>query len=376
MSLLATHGRPSTMTTLSGPSCAITHVPTIGSKAAGGLPDLLLAQIDLDRPQRGAARRVRRRKGRYSATGCMAHDFLLQNECCAGDRCRPDPVEHRRRPARCARRADVRGRRLPRARPAASRRPARRSFRARPPACRHAARRRSSAELVPDLAVVRLGLLEQPDRRRRHVAHVELRQHAPQLRRSRGARDRIGADPRARGGRLDAQRRARCCGARPRRLRRTSSPRFSDEVPAGVPTCCTPTATAAAATPTATDSRSPAPDRHAKPSPDAAAETKPAAISARATSTTSSRTRPCWNSATMAVGVNPAARSQKPPWTAATKLRIQVPTVTPSVRMAAVEGCSVSAGGQRLPAAIVSPAFSRCPNDDRQRAPAGRSCPP
>src|SRR5262249_15132285 len=38
LSLLATHGRPSIMITLSAPSCATTQVPTIGSNVAGGLP--------------------------------------------------------------------------------------------------------------------------------------------------------------------------------------------------------------------------------------------------------------------------------------------------------------------------------------------------
>ena len=46
--MLATHGRPSTMTTLSAPSCAMTHVPTIGVKVVGGAADGLLAQIHLD----------------------------------------------------------------------------------------------------------------------------------------------------------------------------------------------------------------------------------------------------------------------------------------------------------------------------------------
>ena len=43
------------------------------------------------------------------------------------------------------------------------------------------------------------------------------------------------------------------------------------------------------------------------------------------------------------------------------KFRIQVPTVTPSVRMAAVEGCSVTAAAADA-SAIVSPAFSTCPS--------------
>src|SRR5258706_16480032 len=38
LSLLATHGRPSTMITLSGPSWATTHVPTIGSNVSGCFP--------------------------------------------------------------------------------------------------------------------------------------------------------------------------------------------------------------------------------------------------------------------------------------------------------------------------------------------------
>ena len=38
LSLLATHGRPSTMITFSAPSWATTQVPTIGSNVAGGLP--------------------------------------------------------------------------------------------------------------------------------------------------------------------------------------------------------------------------------------------------------------------------------------------------------------------------------------------------
>ena len=38
------------------------------------------------------------------------------------------------------------------------------------------------------------------------------------------------------------------------------------------------------------------------------------------------------------VGVYPAARSHRPPWTAAMKLMIHVPTVTLSVTIAAVDG--------------------------------------
>jgi hypothetical protein len=47
LSLLATHGRPSIMSTLSGPSCAISQVPTIGSKVAGGLPTVSLLKSTL-----------------------------------------------------------------------------------------------------------------------------------------------------------------------------------------------------------------------------------------------------------------------------------------------------------------------------------------
>ena len=46
--MLATHGRPSTMITLSAPSCATTQVPTIGSNVAGGLPTRFLRQVDFD----------------------------------------------------------------------------------------------------------------------------------------------------------------------------------------------------------------------------------------------------------------------------------------------------------------------------------------
>src|SRR5262245_41607772 len=42
LSLLATHGRPSTITTLSAPSWAITHVPTIGVNVVGGRPTVSL----------------------------------------------------------------------------------------------------------------------------------------------------------------------------------------------------------------------------------------------------------------------------------------------------------------------------------------------
>ena len=38
---------PSTMITFSGPSCAISHVPTIGSKVAGGLPGCSLLRSTL-----------------------------------------------------------------------------------------------------------------------------------------------------------------------------------------------------------------------------------------------------------------------------------------------------------------------------------------
>src|SRR5258706_13418506 len=47
LSLLATHGRPSIMITLSGPSCATTHVPTIGSNDTGGLPTVSLLKSTL-----------------------------------------------------------------------------------------------------------------------------------------------------------------------------------------------------------------------------------------------------------------------------------------------------------------------------------------
>ena len=91
-----------------------------------------------------------------------------------------------------------------------------------------------------------------------------------------------------------------------------------------------------------------------------AAIISPAAMRIPAMSTTSSRTRPCWNSATIAVGVYPAARSHQPPCTAAMKLIIQVPTVTPSVTIAAVEGCSVIAAAAAA-SAIVRPASRKLP---------------
>ena len=74
--------------------------------------------------------------------------------------------------------------------------------------------------------------------------------------------------------------------------------------------------------------------------------------SARARSArASSRTSPCWNDGDHhRRRVAAASRSHKPPCTAAAKLTTQVPTVKPSVRIAAVAGCSVSAmrrGGQR-----------------------------
>src|SRR3989449_8352366 len=47
---------------------------------------------------------------------------------------------------------------------------------------RDAAHRLATPALVPDLAVVRRGLLEEPDRRRRHVAHLHPRHHATELR--------------------------------------------------------------------------------------------------------------------------------------------------------------------------------------------------
>ena len=68
------------------------------------------------------------------------------------------------------------------------------------------------------------------------------------------------------------------------------------------------------------------------------ATVRPSVMSTIATSTVSRRIRPCWNSATIAVGVNCAACSQIPPCTAATKAITQVPTVTASVRIAEVEG--------------------------------------
>src|SRR5947199_407051 len=115
LSLLATHGRPSTMIAFSPPSCTTTQVPTIGSKVAGG-----------------------------------------------------------RRAAHLA-----------------------------PP-----------TELVPDLAVVRARLLEQPDRRRRDVSHLDARHHPTEL------RDRLVVEIDAAGilrrqMRFDAQ---RPCDARERRL--------------------------------------------------------------------------------------------------------------------------------------------------------------
>ena len=55
LSLLATHGRPSTMITLSAPSCATSHVPTIGSNVAGGLPTVSLLRSTLMSAARNAA---------------------------------------------------------------------------------------------------------------------------------------------------------------------------------------------------------------------------------------------------------------------------------------------------------------------------------
>ena len=79
-------------------------------------------------------------------------------------------------------------------------------------------------------------------------------------------------------------------------------------------------------------------------------------MSAAAASTTSSLISPCWNSATIAVGVYRASRSHIPPWTAATKFRIHVPTVTLRVTIAAVAGWSVMDDAAAA-SEIVSPAF-------------------
>ena len=46
--MLATHGRPSTMMTLSAPSCATTQVPTIGSNVTGGLPTVSFYKSTFD----------------------------------------------------------------------------------------------------------------------------------------------------------------------------------------------------------------------------------------------------------------------------------------------------------------------------------------
>src|SRR6476660_7952674 len=62
----------------------------------------------------------------------------------------------------------------------------------------------------------------------------------------------------------------------------------------------------------------------------------------------------------MAVGVKAAARSHHPPFTAAAKLINHVPTVTVSVTIAAVAGCSVTAAATAANA-IVSAPFKRCP---------------
>ena len=83
-----------------------------------------------------------------------------------------------------------------------------------------------------------------------------------------------------------------------------------------------------------------------------------AAIRIAATSTTSRRINPCWNAATIAGGVYAAARSHTPPCTAAMKFRIHVPTVTLNVRMAAVDGCSLTAAATAA-IAIVRPALKK-----------------
>src|SRR5260370_38038680 len=47
LSLLATHGRPSITMTLSAPSWATIHVPTIGSNVAGGFPTVSPLRLTL-----------------------------------------------------------------------------------------------------------------------------------------------------------------------------------------------------------------------------------------------------------------------------------------------------------------------------------------
>ena len=92
-----------------------------------------------------------------------------------------------------------------------------------------------------------------------------------------------------------------------------------------------------------------------------AAIARPANVSSSDASVTSNRTSPCWNCATIAVGVYSAIRCHSPPWIAAMKFTIHVPTVTLSVTIAAVAGCSVTDAAAAA-SAIVSPAFSTWPN--------------
>ena len=77
--MLATHGRPSTMITLSAPSCATTQVPTIGSNVTGGLPTVSLLRSTLMSAARSGAidSDSGRRHRNPRLTACL-HDCLLR----------------------------------------------------------------------------------------------------------------------------------------------------------------------------------------------------------------------------------------------------------------------------------------------------------
>ena len=179
LSLLATHGRPSIMITLSAPSCATSQVPTIGSNVAGGRPTVSLLRSTLTSAARRAA--IARHHAPHRNPQCPHACLLNSKKAAARDQRRPQSIEDGRRTFWRDRErvsAELGGVAFDRHRQARELVDGFEHAFGR----RHARDHLAAVELVPDFSVVLAVLLEESDRRRRDVLHLQLRHDAPKLR--------------------------------------------------------------------------------------------------------------------------------------------------------------------------------------------------
>ena len=283
------------MMTLSGPSCATSQVPTIGSNVAGACRPAPCSDRSL--MLRGQTR------GRRRAHDCSQHVVSSRSSSKRRKpRPRSEPATLRRIPLPRRRRY---GQRMPaedlfsRSAAGVSSPPPRKCPPARPPpsspgssSSGRPARTRSRRRLA--------GLLEDPDRGRGDVVDLHAGHHPAQLRqRARSRSTRRGILGREM--RLDPQRLANRAPA-PLRPAPETSCRGSRKCPSSRVTNEHASDDRSRGGERAPATRRRGADRDAEPHPEAR-EYKAGGISASAISTTSRRTRPCWNSATIAVGV-------------------------------------------------------------------------